>query len=192
MIAHIFFLPVFCLLVGHYSELAGDAILSTEPGIKRRPRLGHKEDCKQGQKLFTKALNHLKKFNNATGLQATLSATICWKNMQTQDGEYEIHGHDFCSCSYYCTLQKVWQNSVIIFSHQEERSQQSWQGRVLICSPGTPMLTFGQHKKPSILIFNRCTIHTLFQEISLVKNEFSKFTQFHLWNNRGTFISSPW
>ena len=98
----------------------------------------------------------------------------------------------FCSCSYYCTLQKVWQNSVIIFSHQEERSQQSWQGRVLIRSPGTPMLTFGQHKKPSILIFNRCTIRTLFQEISLVKNEFSKFTQFHLWNNRGTFISSPW
>ena len=76
MIAHIFFLPVFCLLVGHYSELAGDAILSTEPGIKRRPRLGHKEDCKQEQKLFhfnwaAKAVNHLKSFNNATRLQAT-------------------------------------------------------------------------------------------------------------------------
>ena len=66
----------FCLLVGHYSELAGDAILSTEPGIKRRPRLGHKEDCKQGQKLFhfnwtAKALNHLISLNNATRLQAT-------------------------------------------------------------------------------------------------------------------------
>ena len=63
--------------MGHYSELAGDAILSTEAGIKRRPRLGHKEDCKQGQKLFRfnwmakgKALNHLKNLN-ATGLQAT-------------------------------------------------------------------------------------------------------------------------
>ena len=36
-----------------------------------------------------------------------------------------------CACLYYgikeicCTLQKVFQNSVIIFSHQEERSQQS-------------------------------------------------------------------